>query len=468
MSTDAANLYARWFQGGDANARSLQDNIERCTTAYLDGSPKLRGKHKITAGQRDQDFWAILASHDLPAELWRSELLTLALARYFAQDKIFNATLLSRIADVAPETLCTAVRRSGLVLRAASRHRLDLQSVAARHLDIEELNRVLEIFSVAHLARTEEVARWQEALADTTPFELLILASLYAFEHLVPMGMSSAVRRDEAMSAEEGAWHAINDILLWKLGTARPEDLRLDDAAMAPSLARYLGPVLQGAPAAGHQVRGAFRALLEAQIELNEFVSLSADAYSYDDGIRFVRHGEVLDIETVDDDRLAVWERDSRKLARLHEYWFYRAVEEFERLPLANRTLGRPENDEANLLAYLRAIRTRLRLTEVYGVAERVTTDSGDEVDLFQALLSLELTSAFFQRDFMEAFMGHYRATGNWRVSLRRLAEDGVRQGFQNRFPLTWSHRSARLPTSPDGPSRQKLPRATRQWQHGF
>ena len=445
MSTDAANLYARLFDDGDATALALQDNIERCTTAYLDGKPKLRGKHKITAGQRDQDFWTCLASHEPPAELWRTELLILALARYFAQDKLSDVNLLSRIADVAPDTLCTAVRRSGLVLRAASRHRLALQSVAALRPDIEELNRVLEIFSMAHHARTEEVAKWQETLAETTPFELLILASLYAFEHLVPMGMSLPPRVDGAMSAEEGTWHAINDLLLWKLGTARPEDLRLDDATMAPSLATYLGPVLQGTPAAGHHVRSAFRALLEAQIELNEFISRSADAYSYDDGIRFVRHGEVLEIEMLDDDLRAAWDRDSRKLARLHEYWFYRAIDEFERLPLATQAIGRAENHEANRLAYLRAIRTRLRLTDVYGVAERVSTDSGDEVDLFQALLSLELTSAFFQRDFIEAFMGHYRATGNWMVALRRLAEDGLREGFQIRFPLTWSDRSAKI-----------------------
>jgi len=80
----------------------------------------------------------------------------------------------------------------------------------------------------------------------------------------------------------------------------------------------------------------------------------------------------------VDAGARAAWERDGRKLARLHAYWFYRAADAFMRSPQAAQTIGRPENHEANRLAYLCAIRTRLQLTEVYGVAETVTTDAGD------------------------------------------------------------------------------------------
>ena len=46
----------------------------------------------------------------------------------------------------------------------------------------------------------------------------------------------------------------------------------------------------------------AFVALLEAQVELDEFDARSADAFSYDDGIRFVRRGAVLEIEELDAD----------------------------------------------------------------------------------------------------------------------------------------------------------------------
>ena len=90
-------------------------------------------------------------------------------------------------------------------------------------------------------------------------------------------------------------------------------------------------------------------------------------------------------------------------------------------------------------------MRTRLQLTEVYGIAETVATDGGDTVNVFQASLAMELMSAFYQRDFLETYMGHLRAAGDWRVALRKLCEGGVLSGMQNRLPLTWSGRAAKI-----------------------
>lgn len=54
-------------------------------------------------------------------------------------------------------------------------------------------------------------------------------------------------------------------------------------------------------------------------------------------------------------------------------------------------------------LAWSRALPAPLRLREAYGVSGEVTSDSGHAVDLFQALLSLDLMSFFFQQDFLAA-----------------------------------------------------------------
>ena len=56
---------------------------------------------------------------------------------------------------------------------------------------------------------------------------------------------------------------------------------------------------------------------------------------------------------------------------------------------------------EANRFAYIKAMRTQLQLTEVYGLSESVTTESGLSADLFQAVLSLELMSIFFQIEYL-------------------------------------------------------------------
>lgn len=50
--------------------------------------------------------------------------------------------------------------------------------------------------------------------------------------------------------------------------------------------------------------------------------------------------------------------------------------------------MGRPENEYANRLAWIRATQGKLRLQEVYGIDEVVTTESGESAPLFQALLS--------------------------------------------------------------------------------
>lgn len=112
---------------------------------------------------------------------------------------------------------------------------------------------------------------------------------------------------------------------------------------------------------------------------------------------------------------------------------------------MATQRIGSAENHELNQLAYIKALRTQLQLTDVYGVSDTVTTKAGDTVPLFQALLSLELMNVFFQRDFLETYVNHLRSTGNWAMALGMLAFNGLRDGSQNRFPLTWSSRDDKI-----------------------
>ncbi len=192
-------------------------------------------------------------------------------------------------------------------------------------------------------------------------------------------------------------------------------------------------------------MREAFASLLAAQVELNSFVAQSADAFSYDHSIEFVRVEGRLAIKVLDAKAVAAWQRNGRKLSNLHNYWYYRAMDEFVDSGKATRQIGRPENREINRVAYIKALRTQLQLTEVYGVSDTVTTDAGDSVPLFQALLSLELMNVFFQRDFLETYVEHLRSTGDWAMALSTLAFNGLLDGNQIRFPLTWSDREAKI-----------------------
>lgn len=415
---------------------------------YLDGKPRLIGKRKLTRAERDAAFWHSGVVTSLPVECWREESLILALARYFQQERVANLPLIAQIAALAPKSILRAVRYSGLVLQQHSPRRSELDTLATESEELAEFCRVLDIFDQAYRDRCSAVELGKALLAELSPLELLGYASLYAFRDLVPLAFHSAhgVGHDCSPN-EQVAWDAINDLLYWKIETCPESALVISEKQLVVSIAKHLSPLLFPSEG-GHPPRPdlweAFERLLLDQIELNEYISRSADAFSYDDGIHFVRRGGVLEIEEIDPDARARWRQDGRKLDRLHGYWFLRGLEAFIASGLADRPIGRPENQEANQLAYIQAIRTQLRLEEVYGVESWVSVESGERVDLFQALLALELMSVHFQRDFLRAFMVFRVESPHWLAALSRLALKGIAEG-ENRLPFTWSQRAAKV-----------------------
>jgi Holliday junction resolvase-like predicted endonuclease len=417
-------------------------------TKYLDGKPALRGKHKVTRAERHAAFWSSSFLADLPAQAWQSQAMMLALAQYMGQGHVSNMTMLANVAAVAPDVLVRAVRCSGLVLNPTSPRRTELNLLAGSNPPIAELCRVLDIFDVAHRQRKSTVLMCQSKLAELSPLELLSYASLYAFEHWVPARFSHPGPSADAQANNGEDWDAVNEILLWKLKHCADDSTRLTDADIGPSLAKHLSPFLFPSPGgqpARRDLREAFANLLAAQMELNSFVAQSADAFSYDHSIEFVRVADRLEINELDMASREEWQRNGRKLAALHTYWHYRATNAFVDSGMATQQIGSAQNHELNQVAHIKALRTQLQLTEVYGVSDTVSNDSGDTVPLFQALLSLELMNVFFQRDFLETFVKHLHSTGNWAKALSMLALNGLRDGNQIRFPLTWSSRDAKI-----------------------
>jgi Holliday junction resolvase-like predicted endonuclease len=426
--------------------------VERVATAYLDGKPLRVGKRKLTKKERDSLFWSSDVVKDCPPDAWNAEAMSLALARYLGQEPVAAEGLVTRVAREAPDALTRAVRYSALVLKSQFPRRAELDQAAAESEAVAELCRVLELFSLAHRERIAAVEAQKARLAELSVFDLLIYASLYAFEVLVPRDFKAKTPAPPEGADLQLAWDALNDLLAWKLAGARSSSLKLKDDSIGSSVARHLRPILfeSGRASSGEALRNlrAFHALMDAQIELNEFTARSAEAFCYDDGIRFERRGDRLEIVEVDPAAGAAWQSDGRKLERLHGYWLHRAIDTYVEQVASDPgkwAIGRPENSEANRLAWLRALQAQLRLREVYGVDDEVSSESGDTVDLFRALLSLDLMSAFFQRDFLAAFAERLDASGNWIVALRRLTMDGLREGLQNRLPLTWSDRDSKV-----------------------
>lgn len=448
----STNYYDDLFSSLIGGGVPLPAAIKRVAGAYLDGKPLLISKKKLTRKERDSLFWASDVVKGCPPDAWGGEAMSLALARYLGQEPVAADGLVTRVACEAPEALIRAVRHAGLVLKPQSPRRVELGQAASESEAVAELCRVLDLFASAHRERIVALEAHMSKLAELSVFDLLVYASLYAFEVLVPRDFNVTTPATPSGANVQVAWDALSDLLAWKLAKASTLSLKLTDDSIGGSIARHLRPVLfePGAASASEALRNlrAFHALMDAQIELNEFISRSADAFSHDDGIRFERRGDRLEIVEVDPAVRAAWQRDGLKLDRLHGYWFHRSVDAYVEQVAADRAtwmIGRPENAEANRLAWLRALQAQLRLREVYGVADEVASDSGGTVNLFRALLSLDLMSAFFLQDFLAAFAGRVDASGDWRVALQRLAMDGLREGLQNRLPLTWSSRESKV-----------------------
>lgn len=443
----SVNHYEQRFQQLIGLVEPLPFAAEETALSYLDNKPTRSGK-PITRAERDAAFWSSSFLTDLHAQAWHSQAMMLALAQYMGQERVSNMAMLANVAAVAPDVLVRAVRCSGLVLRQHSPRRTELDLVAGSNPRIAKLCKVLEIFDEAHRQRTSVLVMWQTKLAGLSPLELLSYASLHAFEHWVPAQFNGAGPSADVQADMQAAWDAVNDILLWKLANCTDDSTRLTDPVIGPALAKHLSPFLfpsSGGQPARHDLREAFANLLTAQIELNSFVAQSANAFSYNHSIEFVRVGERLEINVLDTAASAAWDRNGRKLATLHNYWFYRAMDAFVDSGMATQQIDRAENHELNQVAYIKALRTQLQLTDVYGVSDTVTTEAGDTVPLFQALLSLELMNVFFQRDFLEIYVTHLRSTGDWAMALSMLAFNGLRDGSQNRFPLTWSSRDDKV-----------------------
>ena len=283
------NYYDDLFSRLIGDGGPLPTVIERVAGAYLDGKPLPIGKKKLTKKERDSLFWASDVVKGCPPEAWGGEAMSLALARYLGQEPVAADALVSRVAREAPEALIRAVRHSGLVLSPHSPRRVELDQAGSESEAVAELCRVLDVFAGAHRERVAALDAQKAQLAELSVFDLLLYASLYAFEVLVPRDFNVKAPAPPSGSNVQVAWDALSDLLAWKLAGASISSLKLTDDSIGTSIARHLRPLLfeSGTASAGEALRNlrAFHALMDMQIELNEFISRSSDAFSYDDGI---------------------------------------------------------------------------------------------------------------------------------------------------------------------------------------
>lgn len=401
---------------------------------FLDQRPAGKSLSALdrAAGLVSASFWL-----DADA-VTQSKLASLALSRVLHFDNAVDVDLLLKLASFAPDTLRWAIRYSKLFERTDSPLWLALRAAL-----LEEEWRIF--FGVC-----------DRLLDQLKLFDELIVNAEKQLEHLSLLELFSYLSVLAYQAFSEGAsddrsgqqWKAYNCIILRKLRACPEEDFRLNESRLGQSLKRHLSPIIFPESSAAdvaicRENLASLAVLIAATRERIDYEG-SIDWFCFDPECRYqLKPGKSV-IYNHSQAGVEHWQRAGRKSDLLWHYWMNRAVQVFADSGLAKQIIGSPENHELNQLAYIKAIRSELQLQQIYGVGDRLCLTDGTQVQLQYVLLASELTSVFFQSQFIEPFQGYLRGSGVFAHALGYLAMNGMMLG-ENRFPMTWSEEEEKI-----------------------
>ncbi|WP_372880850.1 hypothetical protein [Psychromonas sp.] len=434
------NYFEQKFTTLTDNGFSIDDSAIEVIEVYLSGKPVKSKKQKSV--NNNQLFWSSKFLWDLSDNVLKSEAFTLALAKYFTIDNCSNFSLLESLAHKAPNVVRKGLRCSELVLRPNSRKWIEAKQLAERVPNaLHELINICKAFQRAHNDRLELVAKHHEPFKALTVFELLSYSSVYAFKYL----FDNPDALDGSVISTDERFRALKKLVEWKLSIAEPNSFTLTDSVIGKSLKRHQSPLVfpsQDDSSIPEFYLYHFEKLMQAQVELDGFLSRSVTPFCFDDECEYYFDGDQLGMHNHSDVSHQVWLLNGKKQSLIDGYWLNRGLQEFIDRGLAGGMIGSAENHEDNQTAYIKSLGAYLQLSEIYGLNKSVQTDNGLKVDIHQALLSLELMIAFYNKDYIEVFAQNLHKTGDWQVSLGLLALSGLIDpaNMQNRFPITWQN----------------------------
>jgi hypothetical protein len=453
------NLYQDRFTRLTGSGELATDAIIMLTHRYLEGKPVKTGKRNLSAADRDLDFWMAGFWENASAEIFATEAFALALARYLQQNKITRPGWLQYLVVTAPHALRRAIRYSQVFLSPT-----ELRWKEIVELDLGKAEGFSEFIKACDIIQGEkrkyeaEIKSIEAELKRLTPMETLVYASLYAFKHVVYRHGQQELRLDlfdkdraDALRVDfQKTSDAINRILISKLKTSVHSDFFISERIIGESLRKHMSPLLFPSPTTARAAEkclfylATFERLVAAYLQFDEHVGDTIIRFCYDDDYDIRFEGERLIVYPRVNQDGYEWGLNGKKIDRLHQYWHFRSIDEFIKLGLAFERFGSPENEESNRFAWLSAIRTKLELTEIYGIDDYITTESGFKVDLLRTLLTIELMHAFYKHGYILPYCREYEQTGNWLTAMTVFSFAGLIKG-EIRFPITFAERKAKI-----------------------
>lgn len=424
-----ANQCLQHYQAVFSYQRELTNDIEamdECIHHFLDQRPATKGLSGFdrASGLAAAPFWR--EAHIVKA----STLSTLALSRILGHEGAVSIDLLEHLAQFAPDNLRWAIRYSKLFTRIES---LTWNSLRQR-LEGDEWRIFVGVCDrlLAQLEPFDQIIHSAEnQLAHLSLIETLSYLSVIAYEQLIPGAPTNS---------EANEWRVYSRIISNKLKSCNQSDFNLNEAWLGQALKRHLSPIIFPSPTVTQECRNnleAIAVLIAATKERMDYED-SIDWFCFDPECRYqLKPGKPVIYNETENGHLA-WQRTERKFQALCRYWMNRGMIQFIERGMAGIQIGSKENHELNVQAYIKAIRSELHLKEIFGLDDEIALPEGLSAKLFQALLSIELHSVFFQSNFIKPFQDYFASSGIVAKALSRLAFSGLVEG-ENRFPMTWS-----------------------------
>ncbi|WP_260473696.1 NERD domain-containing protein [Pseudomonas aeruginosa] len=413
-----------------SKGRALDESLHH----FLDQRPAGKNQSALVRAQGlvTASFWLD------PDAVAQSELASLALSRVLHFDNAVSIELLLHLASHNPETLRWAIRYSKLFERIESPLWLALR-VALTGEDWQVFFGVCDRLLEQLKPFDELIAHAEKQLKHLSLLELFSYLSVLAYQ---------AFTEDGSDDPSGQQWKVYNRIILNKLRACSEEDFRLSESRLGQSLKRHLSPTIFPGSSNSDGVRcrqnlESLALLIGATQERIDYEG-SIDWFCFDPECRYqLKPGEPV-IYNQSEAGTERWRRTGRKSDLLWHYWMNRAVHAFALSGMAEQIIGSPENHELNQLAFIKAVRSKLQLQQIYGLGDRLSLSDGSQVQLHHLLLASELSSVFFQKEFIQPFQRHLRESGALIQALGRLAMNGMLSG-ENRFPMTWSEEPEKI-----------------------
>jgi len=238
-------------------------------------------------------------------------------------------------------------------------------------------------------------------------------------------------------------------LLQMKLVTTKAETLKVtSESKIAQSIRQHLMPLLMPEPYPQHASTQCAKNLqLVAELFWNtqELIDYegSIDWFCYDEKCRY-QYGENKSILFNEDDSGSIrWNQTWQKSTLLWHYWLNRGVEQFLNSEMAKSQIGSKEYQDANLTAVTKAMRSCLQLKALYGIGNTVALTENTDIPLFELMLTNELHSAMFAKEYVSPLHNRVVAGTPLLVALRDLMMQGFVDG-ENRLPFTWSDLKAK------------------------